>query len=119
MPLKRGSYLQLFRHIGRSRYVLAGFVTCVCEREYEAALCEYLLRSFPIAIQDQLLTKLGSGGISLSGGQTQRVSIARAMIRDPDIILLDEATSALDNKNEKIVQAWDVPPYTNSPYWGL
>jgi ABC-type multidrug transport system ATPase subunit len=53
---------------------------------------------------DQLLTKLGSGGISLSGGQTQRVSIARAMIRNPDVILLDEATSALDNKNEKTVQ---------------
>ncbi|CAK9116862.1 unnamed protein product [Durusdinium trenchii] len=54
---------------------------------------------------DRLLTKLGSGGISLSGGQMQRVSIARVMIRKPDIILLDEATSALDNKNEKIVQA--------------
>merc|ERR1719240_806657 len=53
---------------------------------------------------DQILTKLGSGGISLSGGQTQRVSIARAMIRNPDVILLDEATSALDNKNEKLVQ---------------
>uniref|UniRef100_A0A7S4QJ93 ABC transporter n=1 Tax=Alexandrium monilatum TaxID=311494 RepID=A0A7S4QJ93_9DINO len=53
---------------------------------------------------DQILTRLGSGGISLSGGQTQRVSIARVMIRNPDVILLDEATSALDNKNEKIVQ---------------
>jgi len=54
---------------------------------------------------DQILTKLGSGGIALSGGQMQRVSIARVMIRNPDVILLDEATSALDNKNEKIVQA--------------
>jgi ABC-type multidrug transport system fused ATPase/permease subunit len=53
---------------------------------------------------DKLLTKLGTNGISLSGGQTQRVAIARAMIRDPDVILLDEATSALDNRNEKIVQ---------------
>jgi len=53
---------------------------------------------------DRILTKLGSGGISLSGGQTQRVAIARAMIRNPNIILLDEATSALDNMNEKIVQ---------------
>jgi ABC-type multidrug transport system fused ATPase/permease subunit len=53
---------------------------------------------------DQILTRLGSGGVALSGGQTQRVSIARAMIRNPDVILLDEATSALDNKNEKIVQ---------------
>merc|ERR1719160_2430964 len=53
---------------------------------------------------DGLLTRLGNGGISLSGGQTQRVSIARAMIRNPDVILLDEATSALDNNNEKLVQ---------------
>lgn len=49
-------------------------------------------------------TIVGSSGSLLSGGEKQRITIARALIRQPHILLLDEATSALDTVSEKIVQ---------------
>ncbi|RSL63263.1 hypothetical protein CEP54_005308 [Fusarium duplospermum] len=50
-------------------------------------------------------TKVGDGGAKMSGGQKQRLAIARSIIKKPQIIILDEATSAIDAKSEKIVQA--------------
>uniref|UniRef100_A0A0N4ZBS0 ABC transmembrane type-1 domain-containing protein n=1 Tax=Parastrongyloides trichosuri TaxID=131310 RepID=A0A0N4ZBS0_PARTI len=49
-------------------------------------------------------TRIGDGGVQLSGGQCQRVCIARTIARNPKILILDEATSALDSKSESIVQ---------------
>src|SRR5690606_41610716 len=59
---------------------------------------------FKRAIDIAYDTPVGERGVTLSGGQRERVAIARAILRDAPILLLDEATSALDSESETLVQ---------------
>ncbi len=72
--------------------------------EVERACAAANLGDFVAGLPQGLDTPAGEAGTRLSGGQAQRVTIARAILRDADVLLLDEATSALDSESERRVQ---------------
>lgn len=74
------------------------------EEEVKQAAVKANAWEFISSFPDQLNTLVGDRGIQLSGGQKQRIAIARAILKNPKILILDEATSSLDVESEKLVQ---------------
>jgi ATP-binding cassette subfamily B protein len=74
------------------------------QEEVEQAARLARIHDFVVALPDGYETKVGERGLKLSGGEKQRVAIARTILKQPQILLFDEATSALDTHTEKEIQ---------------
>ncbi|MBP3428208.1 MAG: ABC transporter ATP-binding protein [Clostridia bacterium] len=94
----------VFLFVGTIREnILYGRPDATDEEIYEAAR-RANIHDYVMSLEKGYDTEIGERGVKLSGGQTQRLSIARVFLKDPAILILDEATSALDNTTEVLIQ---------------
>ncbi|TKC02881.1 ABC transporter ATP-binding protein [Pedobacter frigoris] len=93
------------------QFVRPGATDEACMRVLQQAACHNLLAR----ADNGLDTVIGEGGVKVSGGEKQRLSIARALLRKPDILVFDEATSSLDSLTEEDITATirDISVHTN------
>lgn len=115
IPLRELDFATLRRNIGvvsQETYLFMGTIADNIRYARPEATMEEVIEAaksanahdFIIKLPDSYDTRVGSGGHSLSGGEKQRVSIARALIQRPNILILDEATAAMDTKTERKIQ---------------
>jgi ATP-binding cassette subfamily B protein len=86
------------------RYNIAYGLDNATEEQIVAAAKAARIHDFVMSLPDGYQTKVGERGLKLSGGEKQRVGIARTLLKNPPILILDEATSALDTQTEKSIQ---------------
>jgi len=86
------------------RYNITYGLAEVSEEQLQDTVERARLSEFVQSLPKGLDTLIGDRGVQLSGGEKQRVSIARALLKGAEILILDEATSSLDTKTEKLIQ---------------
>jgi ATP-binding cassette subfamily B protein len=87
------------------RYNIAYGRPGATDAEIENAARLAQVHDFVTRLPDGYATRVGERGLKLSGGEKQRVAIARTILKDPRLLILDEATSALDTRTEQEIQA--------------
>jgi ATP-binding cassette, subfamily B, bacterial PglK len=95
--------IYLFDDTIRANIAFGYFPDCIDDDRVLKVLKAVQLQEFVAQLPQGLDTFVGESGVRLSGGQRQRIGIARALYRNPRLLIMDEATSALDNQTEKAV----------------